>query len=154
MKGNPEVIAYLNELIMGELAARDQYFIHAEMYEDWGLQKLFEHSNHEMQHETEHAQQLIRRVLMLEGTPTSVPTALNLGSNVEEMLSKDLELEYKVRDDLKKGIALCEQHQDYVSRNMLVEQLDDTERDHAYWLEQQLGLIKKMGLENYIQSQT
>ena len=97
--------------------------------------------------------QLIQRILMLEGTPDMVPEALVLGTDVPSMLQADLEVELRVRDALKKGIALCEQHQDYVSREMLVEQLKDTEEDHAHWLEQQLRLIDQVGLKNYLQSQ-
>lgn len=152
MQGNPEVIDYLNFLLKGELAARDQYFIHSRMYSEWGYEKLFERNNHEMEEETEHADAIMRRILMLEGTPNMVPEALNVGTDVPSMLNADLQLEYQVRDNLKKGIALCEQHQDYVTREILRVQLDDTEMDHAHWLEQQLGLIEKMGLENYLQS--
>ncbi|MDO5091717.1 MAG: bacterioferritin [Cardiobacteriaceae bacterium] len=153
MKGHPEVVAYLNEMIGGELAARDQYFIHARMYEDWGYTKLFEANHHEMEHETEHATQMIRRVLFLEGTPNTQPDALKIGTDVMSMMQSDLELEYRVRDNLKRGIVLCEKHQDFVTKQMLIEQLKDTEEDHAHWLEQQLRLIKDMGLENYLQSQ-
>ncbi|UJF24528.1 bacterioferritin [Suttonella sp. R2A3] len=153
MQGNPEVIAYLNELIGGELAARDQYFIHSRLYQEWGYSKLFDAMNHEMEHETEHASVMIERVLMLEGTPNMQVGALNIGADVVSMLKKDLELEYHVRDRLKKGIELCEKHQDYVTRDLLVVQLKDTEEDHAHWLEQQLRLIEQMGLQNYLQSQ-
>ena len=154
MKGHPEVIAYLNTLVAGELAARDQYFIHSRMYHEWGYDKLYERINHEMDDETQHASALIQRILMLEGMPDMVPEALVLGNDVPSMLQADLEVELRVRDALKKGVALCEQHQDYVSREMLVEQLKDTEEDHAHWLEQQLWLIQQIGLQNYLQSQT
>ena len=153
MKGHPEVIAYLNTLVAGELAARDQYFIHSRMYHEWGYDKLYERINHEMDDETQHASALIQRILMLEGMPDMVPEALVLGNDVPSMLQADLEVELRVRDALKKGVALCEQHQDYVSREMLVEQLKDTEEDHAHWLEQQLRLIYQVGLKNYLQSQ-
>ena len=153
MKGHPEVIAYINTLVAGELAARDQYFIHSRMYHEWGYDKLYERINHEMDDETQHASALIQRILMLEGMPDMVPEALVLGNDVPSMLQADLEVELRVRDALKKGVALCEQHQDYVSREMLVEQLKDTEEDHAHWLEQQLRLIDQVGLKNYLQSQ-
>lgn len=153
MKGNLDVIAYLNEMIAGELAARDQYFIHARMYQDWGYNKLFAASEHEMTHETEHAAQMIDRVLFLEGIPTMAPEKLAIGADVPSMLQNDLALEYRVRDNLKRGIALCEACQDYVTRHLLVAQLEDTEQDHAHWLEQQLRQIDEMGLENYLQSQ-
>jgi len=153
MQGDKEVLAYMNELLAGELAARDQYFIHSRMYAEWGFNKLFERLNHEMAEETEHAEQFIRRILMLEGTPTMVPTGLNIGSDLVSMLKADLNTELEVRDALKKGIRLCEEKQDYVTRDIMVKQLSDTEEDHAHWLEQQLRLIEMMGLENYKQSQ-
>lgn len=153
MQSNPTVINCLNELLGGELAARDQYFIHALMYAEWGYDKLFEHINHESDHEKEHAELLVRRILMLGGTPVSAPTAVNIGADVVNMLKNDLAVEYQVQSDLKAGIKLCEEQQDYVSRDMLVQQLIDTEEDHAHWLEQQLNLIDNMGLQNYLQSQ-
>ena len=153
MKGDKAVIDYMNELLAGELAARDQYFIHSRMYAEWGFNKLFERLNHEMAEETEHAEQFIRRILMLEGTPTMVPIGLNIGSDLVSMLKADLNTELEVRDALKKGIRLCEEKQDYVTRDIMVKQLSDTEEDHAHWLEQQLRLIEMMGLENYKQSQ-
>ena len=153
MKGDKAVIDYMNELLAGELAARDQYFIHSRMYAEWGFNKLFERLNHEMAEETEHAEQFIRRILMLEGTPTMVPTGLNIGSDLVSMLKADLNTELEVRGALKKGIRLCEEKQDYVTRDIMVKQLSDTEEDHAHWLEQQLRLIEMMGLENYKQSQ-
>ena len=153
MKGDKAVIDYMNELLADELAARDQYFIHSRMYAEWGFNKLFERLNHEMAEETEHAEQFIRRILMLEGTPTMVPTGLNIGSDLVSMLKADLNTELEVRDALKKGIRLCEEKQDYVTRDIMVKQLSDTEEDHAHWLEQQLRLIEMMGLENYKQSQ-
>lgn len=153
MKGNEQVIHCLNELLAGELMARDQYFIHSRMYRDWGYEKLYEHTHHEMEEETDHADAIIRRILMLDGTPDMVPEALNIGKDVVSMLKSDLAIELSVRDNLKKGIALCEEQQDYVSRQMLLAQLKDTEEDHAHWLEQQLGLIDMMGLQNYLQSQ-
>ena len=153
MKGNQEVIAYMNELLAGELAARDQYFIHSRMYAEWGYNKLFERIGHEMEDETQHAEAIIRRILMLEGTPNMVPAKITVGKDVVEMLKADLNTEYEVRDHLKKGIALCEEKQDYVTRDLLVGQLKDTEEDHAHWLEQQLRLIDQVGLKNYLQSQ-
>ena len=153
MKGDKAVIDYMNELLAGELAARDQYFIHSRMYAEWGYNKLFERLSHEMGEETEHAEQFIRRILMLEGTPTMVPTGLNIRSDLVSMLKADLNTELEVRDALKKGIRLCEEKQDYVTRDIMVKQLSDTEEDHAHWLEQQLRLIEMMGLENYKQSQ-
>lgn len=152
MKGQPEVIDYLNMLLRGELAARDQYFIHSRRYEDLGLMVLYERINHEMEEETEHADALIRRILFLEGDPDMRPDAFESGKQVEDMLEKDLALEYQVRENLSKGIALCETHGDFVTREILRVQLSDTEEDHAWWLEQQLRLIKMIGSERYIQS--
>ncbi|MCP5440592.1 MAG: bacterioferritin, partial [Chromatiaceae bacterium] len=129
-------------------------FIHSRMYRDWGLQKLYERLDHEMQEETEHADALIERMLFLEARPDlSKPDRLRVGSDVPEMLRNDLEVEYEVTEALKKAIKVCESEQDYDTRMMLTRLLDDTEMDHAYWLEKQLGLIKKVGLKNYLQSQ-
>jgi len=149
MQGHPDVIDCLKELLRGELAARDQYFIHSRTYEDQGFTKLYERLDHEMQEETQHADALLRRILFLEGDPDMRPEAFTAGKTVEEMLQRDLEVEYAVRAHLAKGMALCEQHGDYVSREVLVAQLADTEEDHTWWLEQQLGLIRRIGLENY-----
>ena len=153
MQGHPDIISYLSELLRGELGARDQYFLHSRLYEDMGYSKLYERINHEMEEETEHADALLRRILFLGGKPDMRPTEIHPGYTVPDMLEADLKLEYHVREALAKGIALCEQHRDYVSRDMLVVQLKDTEEDHAYWLEKQLGLIKLIGLENYLQAQ-
>lgn len=153
MQGNPIIIDTLNQLLAGELAARDQYFIHSRMLSEWGLSTLAERIGHEMQDETGHADVLIRRILFLEGTPAMVPAALNIGNDVVSILQNDLAVELQVVDDLRKAIKLCEQHGDYVSREQLLPMLDDTEIDHAHWLEQQLRLIQLMGLQNYIQSQ-
>lgn len=153
MKGNDKIIATLNTLLASELGARDQYFTHAEMYKDWGLEELYKQSHHEMEEETEHATRLIQRILFLEGTPDlSKPDPLNIGTDVPSMLRSDLELEYAVVKALKAAIAECEAAQDYQTREILEVLLDDTEEDHAYWLEKQLGLIDKIGLENYLQS--
>ena len=153
MQGSPAVLSYLNFLLAGELAARDQYFIHSRMFHEWGYGKLHDRIAHEMADETGHASALIERILMLGGTPAMTPEKLHIGSSVVTMLESDLAVEFKVRDDLKKGVALCETEQDYVSRNILVDQLKDTEEDHAHWLEQQLFLIQQVGLPNYLQSQ-
>jgi bacterioferritin len=153
MKGQPEVVDYLNFLLRGELAARDQYLIHSRRYEDLGFRKLYQRIDHEMQEEAQHADVLIRRILFLEGDPDMRPEAFVSGRSVEEMLEKDLQLEYAVRGHLAKGVALCEQHGDYVSRDLLVAQMKDTEEDHTLWLEQQLRLIRRLGAELYLQTQ-
>jgi bacterioferritin len=154
MKGNVEVIAKMNEILGSELAAMDQYFVHSKMYEDWGLGKLHERIAHEFDDEKGHASLLIDRILMLEGTPDlSTRGPVHIGKTVPEMLQFDLNLEYEVGNQLKDAIALCESKQDYQTRDMLQVLLKDTEEDHAHWLEQQLGLIEKIGLQNYLQSQ-
>ena len=152
MKGHPEVVDYLKFLLRGELAARDQYFLHSRRYEDLGLHALHARIHHEMEEETQHADALLRRILFLEGDPDMRPEAFTAGKTVEEMLQRDLEVEYAVRAHLAKGMALCEQHGDYVSREILLAQLKDTEEDHAHWLEQQLGLIKRLGIALYLTS--
>ena len=154
MQGNATIIAALNKLLANELAAMDQYFIHSEMYKDWGFSKLHERIAHEFEDEKGHASKLIERILFLEGTPDMVTrTGFLLGTDVPSMLESDLRVEYTVTNALKDAIAQCEKEQDYVSREILEVLLDDTEMDHAYWLEQQLGLIKRIGLTNYLQSQ-
>ena len=154
MQGHPEVIAYLTRQLRSELAARDQYFLHSRRYQDMGLSKLHARSDHEMQEETQHADALLQRLLMLEAEPDMRPDAFTAGTDVPGMLRADLELEYEVRASLREGISICETHGDYVTRDLLLTQLQDTEADHAYWLEKQLGLIEKIGLRNYLQSQT
>jgi len=154
MKGNQKVINQLQKLLRGELAARDQYFTHSRMYEDWGLTRLYERINHEMEDETQHADALIKRLLFLEATPDlSEQDGLRIGNDVPSMLQNDLDVEYEVVNSLKEAIAVCEAEQDYQTREILEVMLADTEEDHAYWLEKQLGLIEKIGLQNYLQSQ-
>ena len=154
MQGKQNVIDALNGLLAYELAAMDQYFIHSEMYADWGFNKLYERIAHEFDDEKGHAKKLIERMLFLEGVPDmTTREGFKVGTDVPSMLESDLRVEITVDQKLKEAIALCEKEQDYVSRDMLVELLDDTEMDHAYWLEQQLGLIKRIGLQNYLQSQ-
>ncbi|KZE34830.1 bacterioferritin [Crenobacter luteus] len=154
MKGNKAVLEALNKQLAGELTSRDQYFIHSRMYHDWGMNKLFERLNHEMEEESGHAAGLISRILFLEGTPAMTPGKLNVGRDVESMLANDLRQEYDTVAMLRAAIEVCEREGDYVSRALLSGMLDDTEEDHTHWLEMQLGLIKQMGLENYIQSQS
>ncbi|MDP5191299.1 bacterioferritin [Rheinheimera baltica] len=154
MKGNTNVIDALNVLLANELSAMDQYFIHSRMYHDWGLHKLFERIDHEFDDEKGHASALIERIIFLEGTPDMTKRdAIHVGHDVPSMLQSDLNVEYTVQKLLKKTMALCEQEQDYVTRAMLQQLLDDTEVDHAHWLEQQLNLIKLLGIQNYLQSQ-
>lgn len=154
MQGKQNVIDALNGLLAFELAAMDQYFIHSRMYHDWGFHKLYERIDHEFDDEKGHASMLIERILFLEGTPDMVTRkGLGIGKTVPEMLESDLRVELEVDNALKAAMALCEKEQDFVTRNILQTLIDDTESDHAFWLEQQLRLIKTIGLENYLQSQ-
>lgn len=154
MKGKKKVVAALNGILANELAAMDQYFIHSEMYADWGLTKLYERIAHEFEDEKGHAKKLIERILFLEGTPNMVNReTINIGADVPSMLESDLQIEYSVGKLLKDAIELCEKEEDFATRTILEELLDDTEMDHTYFLEQQLKLIKSIGLQNYIQSQ-
>lgn len=153
MQGNTAVLDGLNALLVNELAARDQYFIHAHMLKEWGLIRAGERIAHEMEDETAHAAALIKRILMLEGIPKMTPSALNVGHDLPSIFQNDLDVEYSVVRHLREVMGICEQHGDYVSRDILLQMLDDTEQDHAHWLEQQLRLIGMTGLENYLQSQ-
>jgi len=153
MQGKKTVIDELNKLLTGELSAADQYFIHSRMYENWGFGALYERIEHERVEELEHASKLIRRILFLEGTPDIASrSALNIGATVPEMLRSDLDYELSVVAALRRAIALCETEQDFETRRILVELLEETEVDHTHWLEIQLGLIDKIGLHNYLQS--
>jgi len=154
LKGSDKVIAELNGLLAWELGAMDQYFIHAEMYADWGLHKLHERIAHEFEDEKGHAKALIERMLFLEGTPDmETRPPIQVGKDVPEMLQNDLNVELAVDKALKVAIAVCEAEKDFVSREILEKLLEDTEVDHTWWLEKQLGLIEKVGLPNYLQSQ-
>ena len=154
MQGNTIIIKRLNDLLAGELTAIDQYFCHAEMYKNWGFDRLFDRTNHEMEDEREHSRALIARILFLEGTPDlATREALNVGRDVPSMLKNDLELEYGVVRNLRAVIAECEAAGDYVTREILEKMLDDTEEDHTHWLEKQHYLIQSIGLQNYLQSQ-
>ena len=153
MKGSKKIVDRLNELLSGELTAADQYFTHSRMYEDWGLGVLSERIKHESEEELEHADTLIKRILFLDGTPDlSVRAGLKIGSTVAEMIANDLELEISVAGELKDAIQLAEAEKDFVTREILEDMLKTTEEDHMYWLETQLELIEKIGIQNYMQS--
>lgn len=154
MKGSQEILTKLQTLLNYEVSARDQYLAHSRMYQDWGLTKLFAQMSHEMEEEQQHADAIIDRMLFLEGEPDlSSRPAPNVGTNVREMLQNDLDSELEVAELLKETMKTCEDLNDYETRNILQVLLHDTEMDHIYWLEQQLGLIDKIGIENYLQSQ-
>mgnify|MGYP000722385773 CR=1 FL=1 len=154
MQCNQRIIDLLNKQLTLELTSMDQYLAHAELYEDWGIKKLHEQLTHEHEEELGHAKLLIERILFLEGkADTASREPIKVGSNVKEMLEFDLAAEHIVAKSLREIITVCEQEKDYVTRGILEELLVDTETDHIYWLEQHLGLIDKVGLQNYIQSQ-
>ena len=154
MKGDNTVIKYLNQVLKNELTAINQYFLHARIYKDWGITKLGENEHDASIDEMKHADQLMERILFLEGLPNLQNIGkLRIGENVSEMLSCDLHLEMDAIPDLKEAIAYCEKNNDYVSRD-LFDDILESEEEHIDWLETQLELIEKMGIENYIQSQT
>jgi len=154
MQGKQLVIEQLNKQLTLELTSMDQYLAHSKIYQDWGINKLHEKLSHEYEEELDHAKRLAERILFLEGHVDTVSREkVNIGTNIKEMLVNDLDAERVVAESLRKIIAICEQEQDYISRTILEELLNDTETDHIYWLEQHLGLIDKIGLQNYIQSQ-
>ena len=153
MKGDTNVIRLLNEQLTNELSAINQYFLHARMYRHWGLEKLAKKEYEESIGEMKHADKLIDRILMLDGLPNlQALHKLLIGENTEEMLECDLKLEKAAQITVKQGIAAAELATDYVSRDLLLMILEDTE-EHIDWLETQLDLTVKVGIQNYLQSQ-
>jgi len=152
MKGDAKVIEHLNKTLGNELVAINQYFLHSRMYKDWGLSKLADHEYHESIDEMKHADSLVERVLFLEGLPNMQDLGkLMIGENTREMLECDLKLEMIAIPDLKEAIEYSESVGDFVSRNLFASILD-AEEEHVDWLETQLSLIDKVGMENYQQS--
>lgn len=153
MKGDAKVIEFLNKALENELTAINQYFLHAKMYKNWGLDKLHAKEYHESIDEMKHADKLVDRILFLEGLPNLQNLGkLLIGENTPEMLECDLKLELIAVPLLKEAIAYCETVKDYISRELL-EAILESEEEHIDWLETQLELIDKVGLPNYLQSQ-
>jgi bacterioferritin len=153
MKGDNNIIRLLNAQLTNELSAINQYFLHARMYQHWGLEKIGKKEYEESIGEMKHADKLINRILMLEGLPNlQALHKLMIGENTPEMLQCDLNLEQMAQKTVKEGIAACETAGDYVSRQVFQDILDDTE-EHIDWIETQVDLIAKIGLQNYLQSQ-
>ena len=153
MKGDVDIIKKLNAILTNELTSVNQYFLHARMYQNEGLGKLGRKTYDESIGEMKHADKLIKRILFLDGFPNLQDLSkLKIGESVEERLAADLAAEVKGRTALVEGVALCEQKQDFISREVLVDILDDTE-EHIDFLETQISVLAQVGLQNYLQSQ-
>ncbi len=153
MKGDPDVIKKLNQILTNELTSINQYFLHARMYQNEGYGKLGKKTYEESIEEMNHADRLVNRILFLDGLPNlQALHKLKIGTTVEERLNADLALETGGRAAMVEAIALCEEKQDYVTRDLLTKMLDDTE-EHIDFLETQLLNLEQLGLQNYLQSQ-
>ena len=153
MKGDIKVIKFLNRVLRNELMAINQYFLHSRMYKDWGLNKIGDYEFKESVDEMQHADQLIERILFLEGLPNMQDLGkLRIGEHTKEILECDLALEMDALPDLREAIEYCESCKDFVSRD-LFRSILDSEEEHVDWLETQLDLVNRIGIENYQQSQ-
>ena len=151
MKGEKKVIEHLNTVLANELTAINQYFLHSKMFKNWGLEKLAAHEHKESIDEMKHADKLMERILFLEGAPVVQLRKVLVGDSTKAVLACDLKLELAGHPDLKEAIVHCEKIGDFVSRD-LFESIIESEEEHIDWLETQLELIDKVGLENYLQS--
>ena len=152
MKADPKVIEHLNAQLKNELTAINQYFLHARMYQHWGLETLGKHEYDESIGEMKHADLIMKRVFLLDGLPNLQDLhKLLIGENTEEVLACDLKLELISQATCKEAIAYCESVRDFISREIFVTILDDTEA-HIDWLETQIELVAKLGIQNYLQS--
>ncbi len=154
MKGDEKVIEFLNETLKNELTAINQYWLHYRMLDNWGIKRLADYERHESIDEMKHADTLAERILFLDGLPNfQLLGRLRIGENVEEVIKADLALEHDARGQLREAIAHCESVRDYISREIF-ERILESEEEHIDFLETQLGMIERMGLQNYIQLQS